>query len=108
MSEKIQITQEDIDNGVKGNPFNCAIAVGLKQEFAYEIDVTSWIHIGKDYYRAMPEVIRWFSDFDMGKPVKPITIELVQAYVPKIYHPKPRGRYPVQVCGIARVVDSQS
>ena len=106
MSEKIQITQEDIDKGVRRNASNCAIAVGLKQEFAYEIGVTSWIWIGKDYYRATPEVVRWFGDFDKGKKVKPITIELVQAYVPRIYHPKPRGPYPVQVCGIARVADA--
>ena len=43
MSEKIQITQEHIDTGRVGDAFNCAIAVGLKQEFAYEISVTSMI-----------------------------------------------------------------
>ena len=108
MSMKIQITQQNIDNGVKGHASGCAIALALKQEFAYEIGVTSWIQIGKDYYRATPKVVRWFGDFDKGRKVKPITIELVQGHVPQIYHPKPRGRYPIQVCGTARVADSQS
>ena len=60
MSIKIQITQEHIDTGKVGNAFNCAIAVGLKQEFAYEISVTRMIVIGNDCFQAEPEVVRWF------------------------------------------------
>ena len=66
---KIQITQQDIDNGMKDHVAGCAIALGLEQEFAYEIGVSGWIRIGKDYYRSTPEVRRWISDFDRGKPV---------------------------------------
>ena len=58
MSEKIQITQQDIDRGVRRNASNCAIAVGLKQEFAYDISVSSVIRIGNDNYQATPEVVR--------------------------------------------------
>ena len=120
---KIQITQQDIDNGMKDYVAGCAIALGLKQEFAYEISVSGWwIWIGKDYYRATPEVRRWISGFDRDKPVKPITIELVQAHIPKedypteIVHTRHRNdihkakyrrtRIPpdIQVCGIARIV----
>ena len=107
MSEKIQITQEHIDTGRVGDAFNCAIAVGLKGEFAYDISVTSMIVIGKGAYQATPEVIRWFGDFDMGKPVKPITIELVsEPFGRGTYRRK--GRQPIPICGEARVVDSQN
>ena len=120
---KIQITQQDIDNGMKDHISGCAIALGLKQEFAYEIivSVSGWICIGKDHYRGTPEVRRWISDFDRGKPVKPITIELVITPVPEKDHPKeivhtshrldirkaPRTKAPqgLQVCGIARIAD---
>ena len=105
MSEKKQITQEDIDRGVRRSASNCAIAVGLKEEFAYDISVTDVIRIGKDYYRAMPEVIRWFLDFDMGRPVKPITIELVAYRFARKYQPK--GRKPIPIYGEAHVVDTQ-
>lgn len=117
---KIQITQQDINNGMKDHISGCAIALGLKQEFAYEIGVSGWICIGKDYYKATPEVRRWIANFDEGKPVKPITIELVLTPVPKKDYPKvivhtphrldirkarrtkaPQG---LQVCGIARIV----
>ena len=106
MSEKIQITQQDIDKGIRRNASNCAIAVGLKQEFAYDVSVTSVIRIGNDDYQATPEVIRWFANFDRGKPVKPITIELVAYPFGKTYRPK--GRKPITICGIAQVADSQS
>ena len=105
MSEKIPITQEHIDTGRVGDAFNCAIAVGLKGEFAYEISVTRMIVIGNDAYQATPEVVRWFGDFDMGRPVKPITIELVsEPFGMGTYERK--GRQPIPICGIARVVPS--
>lgn len=50
MSMKIRITQEHIDTGKVMDAFNCAIAVGLKGEFAYEISVTSMIVIGNDCF----------------------------------------------------------
>lgn len=104
MSMEIQITQQDIDNGIRRNASKCAIAVGLKGEFAYDISVTDVIRIGNDPYQATPEVVRWFLDFDRGRPVKPITIELVSYPFGQIYRPK--GRQPIHVCGIARVADS--
>ena len=106
MSMKIQITQEDIDKGVRRNASNCAIAVGLKQEFTYDISITDVIRIGKDNFRATPEVVRWFGDFDKGRPVKPITIEFVSYPFGRTYRPK--GQQPIPICGVARVADSQS
>ncbi len=105
MSIPIEITQEHIDTGKVMDAFNCAIAVGLKQEFAYEISVTSMIVIGNDAYQATAEVVRWFGDFDRGRPVKPITIELVsEPFGRGTYRRK--GRQPIPICGIARVANS--
>ena len=120
---EIEITQQDIDNGRRDHVAGCAIALGLNHEFAYELSVSrGWIWIGKDYYLTMPEVRRWIADFDRGRPVNPITIELVQADVPEKYRPKfivhssdrldtrKARRTPappdLQVCGIARIADS--
>lgn len=118
---KIEITQQDIDNGRKDHVASCAIALALKRNFAY-VSVSGWICIGKNYYLGQDEVLHWIADFDSGKPVKPITIELVQTYVPEKYRPKffvhtlhrlntrKARRTPappdIQVCGIARVADS--
>ena len=122
---KIEITQQDIDKGRRDLFDDCAIALGLNHEFAYELSVSrGWIRIGKDYYRSMPEVRRWIADFDRGRLVNPITIELVQADVPEKDWPKfrvhtggtrndihnakyQRTRLPpdIQVCGIARIAD---
>ena len=101
---KIQITQQDIDNGKKVDPSGCAIAVALKQEFAYKIGVTNFILIGKDYYQAMPEVARWIKDFDKGEGVKPITIELVPYKFAKTY--RLRNRQPIDIHGEAHVAHS--
>ena len=105
MSIPIEITQHHIDTGRVGDAFNCAIAVGLKQEFAYEISVTSMIVIGKGAYQATPEVVRWFGDFDRGRPVKPITIELVSEPFGRGTYER-KGRQPIPICGEASVVDS--
>lgn len=122
---KIEITQQDIDNGRRDHVAGCAIALGLQHEFAYDLIVSQgWIKIGKDYYRPTPEVRRWIAAFDRGRPVNPITIELVQADVPEKDWPKfrvytggtrndihnaryRRTRVPlgIQVCGIARIAD---
>ena len=84
---KIRITQQDIDNGRKNRVDRCAIAVALKREFAY-VSVSGWICIGKKYYLGQDEVLDWIADFDRGKPVKPIMIELVDTYVIEKYRPK--------------------
>ena len=73
----IEITQEDIDRGRIADTRSCAIAVVLKDGQAYEISVAGLIVIGKDRYKATPELRRWISAFDSGKAVMPITIELV-------------------------------
>ena len=110
MKMKIQVTQQDINIGKMRNSSNCAIALALKREFAYDMNVLGLvgdlIQIGKEGYQAMPEVIRWVADFDRGRPVKPITLELETRpyFEAKTYRPK--GRQPITICGEASVVDS--
>ena len=101
---KIQITQQDIDNGKVRDVSGCAIAIALKQELAYKIKVAGLILIGKDYYQATPELVRWIKDFDKGEGVKPITIELVPYKFAKTY--RPRGRQPIDIHGEAHVAHS--
>ena len=98
----IEITQEDIDRGRIADPFGCAIAVALKDILAYDISVAGLIKIGKDYYKATPEVVRWWSAFDKDKKsVKPINIELVPYKFGKTYH-YGKKKQPIIICGEAR------
>ena len=103
--ERIEITQDHIDTGTVRDVFRCAIALAFGQELAYEIRVANLILIGKDYYQVMPEVARWIADFDRGRAVEPITIELVPyEFAKKTYRMK--GRQPIYLCGEAHVARS--
>ena len=110
MNMKIPITQQDIDTGAARNSSNCAIALALKREFAYDMNVLglvgSLIRIGKDHYQATPEVVHWIANFDKGRAVKPITLELetISYFESKTYRAK--GHPPIPICGEARVADS--
>ena len=100
---KIEITQKDIDAGRIRDARGCAIAVALKETLAYDISVTGLITIGKDQFKATPEVVRWFSAFDRDKnSVKPITIDLVAYEFGEIHH-YGKKKQPVFICGEARV-----
>ena len=108
--EKIEVTQADIDRGIVRDARGCAIAVALKDILAYDISVTNLIVIGKDYYKATPEVVRWWSAFDKDKKlVKPITIELVPYKFGETYR-YDKKKQPIIICGEARVaaIDSAS
>ena len=110
MKMNIQVTQQDINIGKMRNSSNCAIALALKREFAYDMNVLglvgSLIRIGKDHYQAMPEVVRWIANFDKGRAVKPITLEFetVSYFESKTYRAK--GHPPIPICGEARVAKS--
>ena len=107
MWKKIEVTQEDIDRGRIADSRNCAIAVVLKDEEAYEISVAGLIVIGKDGYKATPELRRWIAAFDRGKAVKPITIEFVPYKFGENHNGGTynfgKGRETVFICGDARV-----
>lgn len=101
--EKIEVTQEHIDRGRIADPFGCAIAVASKDILAYDVSVTNLILIGKDYYKATREVVRWFRAFDKDKnSVKPVTIELVPYKIGKPYR-YGKKKQPIIICGEARV-----
>ena len=120
MNKKIRITQQHIDSGRKGYTRGCAIALALKQESVFA-SVSGWIYVDGKYYQAQDEVRDWIANFDRNKPVKPITIELVDTYVLEKFRPKffvhtphridtrKARRTPappdLQVSGIARIAD---
>lgn len=117
---KKRITQQHIDNGRKGYTRGCAIALALKQEFVFA-SVSGWIHVDGKYYLAQDEVRDWIRNFDRGKPVKPITIELIETHFLDKFKPQfvvrtshrldmyKARRTPtppdLQVSGIARIAD---
>ena len=100
-----------------------AMKSGLKEQKCRGVylSVSGWICIREKYYLGQDEVLHWIADFDRDKPVKPITIELVDTYVLEKYRPKffvhtlrrrdtRKARETpappdLQVCGIARIAD---
>lgn len=105
---RIEITQKDIDAGRIRDARGCAIAVALKEILAYDISVTGLITIGKDQFKATPQVMRWFSAFDKDKTsVKPISIDFVAYEFGKTYR-YGRKKHPIIVCGEARVADEHA
>ena len=117
---KIRVTQQHIDNGIKGYTPGCAIALALKREFV-TASVSGWIHVDGKYYQAQDEVLDWIANFDRKKTVKPITIELIETHVldkfkPQFvvhtshrldFHKAQKTPTPpdIKMCGIARIAD---
>lgn len=75
---QIIVTQEDIDNGIKGSECDCPVALAIKRKFSVDRGIVDGIDIeinGVTYYT--PErVYYWIERFDAGLPVQPITFEL--------------------------------
>jgi hypothetical protein len=67
---KVQVTQEDIDNG---NLRFCAVEHALVRSFGTE-DVAvglSFLSVNGDRYRLPDKAKSWIKKFDAKKPVKP-------------------------------------
>jgi hypothetical protein len=82
---RIEVTQEDIDNGLRGNCRQCPIAlVVARSTGALYVSVNSGIQwsyfrgcVSPEHWRRIPlEVFRFMSDFDRGRPVEPFSFEL--------------------------------
>lgn len=84
---KIQVTQEDINQGVRACTNNCAVALALKRAGFPFVQVHSKSVITKmrdDFTVAesipLPEEVAFFIDsFDDGDPVGPIEFELSES-----------------------------
>jgi len=74
---KINVTQNDIDNGIPQNPWSCPIANAIKREAIKReqnanVSVgTGRIKIDGRRWRTTKVMIKFIKDFDNGKIVKP-------------------------------------
>lgn len=85
MKQTINITNQNIQNGEKANPQNCAIAKALKNKFRNRIKDISVLpsHVAisfennKEFFAKMPkEGAEFIKRFDKGLPVNRIKLDL--------------------------------
>lgn len=81
----INVTQEDIENGIRHSCFSCPIALAVKRETGCNCSVESAnfhlkarIFMMGSYEAYFPgkEAEDFINNFDGGKPVKPFSFEL--------------------------------
>jgi hypothetical protein len=79
----IQVTQKDIDKGLKSSCYECPIAHAFKRKvkirYGFAVNADSIDHFTKDtkwYIYALPkEAKKFIQRFDRDQPVKPFTFE---------------------------------
>ena len=80
----IQVTQKDIDKGLRSSCYECPIAHAFKRKvknrvrYGFAVNSESIEHLTKDmwYSYALPkEAKRFIQRFDRDQPVKPFTFE---------------------------------
>ncbi len=88
---KINVTAEDIREGLRGDCFRCPIALAIKRDTGFDCDVYSPEHIFlgdgpsiiRNKYRPVEKdafvVADFIDSFDNQKPVEPFTFELEKA-----------------------------
>lgn len=82
MKIQIDVTQEDIDTGIKEDAEACAIAKTLKRNGYKHVtvgnDSITFYYKGIDWYATPPSIASEFiSNFDEGELVKPFSFELI-------------------------------
>lgn len=82
MIKTIEVTQNDIDDGVRGNCANCPVALAIGRAFKSRIvsvGAIARVHVwetDRTLYATFPEnVYRFMGDFDNLYPVKPFSFE---------------------------------
>jgi nitrate/TMAO reductase-like tetraheme cytochrome c subunit len=83
---KIEVTQKDIDKGLRSSCYECPIAHAFKRKvknkirYGFAVNADSIDLVTKDfkwYIHALPKKAQTFiKRFDDGKPVKPFTFEI--------------------------------
>lgn len=89
---EIQVTQKDIDRGVRYAPLHCPIAQAVTRRTGYHAAVDAHYVTLHDEdgdiagrWVTPPEVLAWLSTFDNGESVRPATFQLVMpAKYPRI------------------------
>ncbi len=85
-SKIINVTQEDIDNGLRTSSCKCPIARAAKREFGLPalISPSFSLFLLKDYENilfSLPSSARDFiNDFDGERPVKPFSFQISQRF----------------------------
>lgn len=75
---KIEVTQDDINRGIRSSYCECPIALALQRKLSIsdiEVGDTS-ICVNKIKYRHTDETLDFISEFDEGEYVEPFTFEL--------------------------------
>lgn len=74
---KIQVTQKHINEGKRGECFNCPIALALLEATGQQWDVSFHMACSWHYNLNLPEIAQEFiGRFDYEKTVKPFEFEL--------------------------------
>ena len=84
----IEVTQKHIENGIRGDECNCAIALALQDEYktsdvSVEVEDEPMLFIGDKILELatseMAEDVNLFiQDFDYNNEVKPFTIQIYE------------------------------
>ena len=84
----IEVTQKHIENGIRGDECNCAIALALQDEYktsdvSVEVEDEPMLYIGDKILELatseMAEDVNLFiQDFDYNNEVKPFTIKVYE------------------------------
>lgn len=74
---RIQVTQEDIDQGEPGEPESCAVAKAIRRQLKPQhVQVTDVIEINNSDFEAPPAVIEFIERYDHGHRVQPFEFDL--------------------------------
>lgn len=82
MKKKIEVTQEDIKNGIRESANTCPIALAVTRAYGGRVLVNSGVIIwdngtGRPQIFSFPENVRQFIiNFDKGLQVKPFEFEI--------------------------------
>jgi hypothetical protein len=76
---KIQVTREDIEQGRRRDPNNCAVAVALRRAGVSHFGVTGMVvsFAGSTVVLLPVTVQEWIMDFDWGVKMDPMEFDLI-------------------------------
>ena len=77
----IRVKQEHIKEGIRNSPWNCAVALAIKDanllsRKSKAVSVSGSIEVDKFVYPCPRSVDRFINKFDAGKKVKPFNFKL--------------------------------
>lgn len=76
---RVEVSQEDIDNGVPGRPYSCAVALAVRRADGGWVSFvgSSEVRLRDHAWCSLPEHVQQFIiDFDHGRRVEPFAFDL--------------------------------